>query len=150
MQEARNYYVLKVTSGQELNVALMMEERIKANNISEVYAILIPPELKGYVVVEASGAHVVRLITAGIRYFRGLAHGLLTREEVLSFVSKRTVQIGLKPGDVVEIASGPFRGFQAQVARVEEAKGEVVLNILESAYPLQVTVPADNVKQIKR
>jgi hypothetical protein len=36
------------------------------------------------------------------------------------------------------------------VARVEEAKGEVVLNILESAYPLQVTVPADNVKQVKK
>jgi transcriptional antiterminator NusG len=150
LQETRNFYVLKVTSGQEFNVALIMEERIKNNKMNDVFSILIPPDLKGYVVVEASGAHVVKMLTSGIRYFRGLAHGLLSRDEVLSFVSKKTVQVGLKPGDVVEIASGPFRGFQAQVARVEEAKGEVVLNILESAYPLQVTVPADNVKQVKK
>jgi len=146
----RNYYAVKVVGGQEINVALMLEERIKTNNIKGIYAIIVPPNLKGYVVLEAEGLHIVKPLIAGIRNARGLAQGLLPRDEVLKIVSKKTIGPTVKPGDVVEVISGPFRGTQAQVVRVEEAKGEVVLNILESAFPLQVTVPLDQIKVSKR
>ncbi|WP_338600201.1 transcription elongation factor Spt5 [Sulfolobus tengchongensis] len=146
----RNYYAVKVIGGQEINVALMLEERIKTNNIKGVYAIIVPPNLKGYVILEAEGLHVVKTLISGIRNARGLAQGLLPRDEILKIVSRKTVGPIVKPGDIVEVVSGPFRGTQAQVVRVEEAKGEVVLNILESAFPLQVTVPLDQIKVSKR
>ncbi|MEM3305711.1 MAG: transcription elongation factor Spt5 [Saccharolobus sp.] len=146
----KNYYIVKVTGGQEINVALMLEERIKTNNIRGVYSLIVPPNLKGYVIIESEGLHIVKLLIGGIRNVKGIAHGLLPREEIIKIVSKKTVAPSVKPGDVVEIVAGPFRGTQAQVVRVEEGKGEVVLNILESAFPLQVTVPIDQIKVAKR
>ncbi|MEM3353545.1 MAG: transcription elongation factor Spt5 [Saccharolobus sp.] len=146
----KNYYIVKVTGGQEINVALMLEERIKTNNIRGVYSLIVPPNLKGYVIIESEGLHIVKLLIGGIRNVKGIAHGLLPREEIIKIVSKKTVAPSVKPGDVVEIIAGPFRGTQAQVVRVEEGKGEVVLNILESAFPLQVTVPIDQIKVAKR
>lgn len=146
----KNYYIVKVTGGQEINVALMLEERIKTNNIRGVYSLIVPPNLKGYVIIESEGLHIVKLLIGGIRNVRGLAQGLLPREEIIKIVSKKSVGPSVKPGDVVEIIAGPFRGTQAQVVRVEEGKGEVVLNILESAFPLQVTVPLDQIKVAKR
>ena len=146
----KNYYIVKVTGGQEINVALMLEERIKSNNIRGVYSLIVPPNLKGYVIIESEGLHIVKLLIGGIRNVKGLAHGLLPREEIIKIVSKKSVAPSVKPGDVVEIIAGPFRGTQAHVVRVEEGKGEVVLNILESAFPLQVTVPIDQIKVAKR
>lgn len=145
-----NYYAVRVTGGQEINVALMIEERIKTNNIKEVYSIIVPPSVKGYVILEASGPHVVKLIATGIRHVRGYAQGLVQREDIVKFVSRTTVAPAYKPGDMVEVTAGPFRGMQAQVVRIDSAKNEVVLNILESSFPLQVTVPLDQVKPAKK
>ncbi|BBG26660.1 transcription elongation factor Spt5 [Sulfuracidifex tepidarius] len=146
----RNYYAVKVTGGQEINVALMLEERIKTNNLSEIYSILVPHSLKGYIVIEAGGPHIVKLLINGIRNVKGLAQGLLNKNDVAKMISSNLVKVNLEKDQMVEINSGPFRGMQAQVVRVEEEKGEVVLNILESAFPLTVTVPIDQVKVLKR
>jgi len=148
--QIRNYYAVKVTGGQELNVALLIEERIKTNNINEIYSIIVPPNLKGYIILEATGSHIVRTVISGIRHVRGLSHGLVPKEEVVKMISKKAQVIQLKSGDIVEIIAGPFRGMQAQVLRVEESRGEVVLNILESAFPLQVILPIEQVRPAKR
>ena len=40
--------------------------------------------------------------------------------------------------------------MKAQVVRVDPAKNEVVLNVLEGvAFPLQITVPGDSVRPIR-
>lgn len=146
----RNYYALRVTGGQEINVALMLEERIKTNNIKEVYSIVVPPNMKGYIIIEATGPHIVKLISSGIRHVKGLAHGLVQKDDVQRFVSKVTALPTIKEGDIVEIVSGPFRGLHGQVVRIEQAKNEVVLNILDSSYQVQFRLPIEQVKPIKR
>ncbi|BDC19805.1 transcription elongation factor Spt5 [Acidianus sp. HS-5] len=146
----RNYYAVKVTGGQEISVGLMLEERVKTNSIPEIYSIIVPPGLKGYVIVEASGPHVVKLLISGIRHVRGVAQGLVPKDDIMKMVSKKVTGPTINEGDLVEVVSGPFRGMQAQVVKVTEGKGEVVLNILESAFPLQVTIPVDQVKPVKK
>ncbi|ARM77168.1 transcription elongation factor Spt5 [Acidianus manzaensis] len=146
----RNYYAIKVTGGQETNVGLMLEERAKTNNINEIYSIIVPPNLKGYVIVEASGPHVVKLLISGIRNVRGVAQGLVPKDDILKIVSKKIVGPSIKEGDLVEVTAGPFRGMQAQVIKLNADKEEVVLNILESAFPLEVTIPIDQVKPSKK
>jgi transcriptional antiterminator NusG len=148
--KTRNYYAVKVTGGQEVNVALMLEERIRTNNLKDVYSILVLPRLKGYVVIEAGGPHVIKLLITGIRHVRGIAPGLVPKDDIAKLIAKRVAGPSVKEGDLVEVVSGPFRGMQAQVVRYDQAKGEVVLNILESAFPLQVTMPVDQVKPSKR
>jgi transcriptional antiterminator NusG len=148
--KTRNYYAVKVTGGQEVNVALMLEERVRTNNLKDVYSILVLPRLKGYVVIEAGGPHVIKLLITGIRHVRGIAPGLVPKDDIAKLIAKKVAGPSVKEGDLVEVVSGPFRGMQAQVVRYDQAKGEVVLNILESAFPLQVTMPVDQVKPSKR
>lgn len=149
-EKIRNYYAVKVIGGQEVNVSLMLEERAKANNINEIYSIIVPPNLKGYVIIEASGPHIVKFLVSGIRNVRGVAPGLVPKDDIVKIVSKKIIGPTIKEGDLVEITAGPFRGMQAQVVRVNVEKEEVVLNILESAFPLEVTIPLDQVKPSKR
>lgn len=148
--QIRNYYAVKVTGGQEVNVALMIEERVRDNNINEIFSIIVPPNMKGYVIVEATGSHIVKFIISGLRHARGVAPGLVTREDLEKMISKKAVAPVIKVGDFVEVISGPFRGMQGKVVRVEEAKGEVVLNILESNFPIPVTMSLDQVRPVKK
>lgn len=145
-----SFYAVKVTGGQEITTALMIEERIKLNNLKDIKSIIIPPQIKGYVVIEATGLHAVKLITSGLRHVRGIVHGLVPIDDVKKYVAVEVQLPTFKPGDVVEIIAGPFRGMQAQVVRVEEGKKEVTLYILESSFPLQVTIPIDQVREVKR
>jgi LSU ribosomal protein L24A len=147
---SQNYYAIKVTGGQEMGVALLLEERIKTNKIQDVFSIIVPPGLKGYVIIETNGPHAVKAIVAGIRHIKGVAQGLVPKDDIMNMVSKKPVGPVVKIGDMVEVISGPFRGMQAQVIEYREGKGEVVLNILESAFPLQVTIPVDQVKPAKK
>ena len=57
----------------------------------------------------------------------------------------------LKPGEVVEIIAGPFKGMRAEVVRVDTSRNEVVLNLLDASvqYSLQITVPGDSVRPVK-
>jgi len=145
-----NFYAVSVTAGQEIGTALMIEERIRLNNITEVYSLVIPPQLKGYVIIEASGLHVVKAVIQGLRHVKKIVPGLVPLEEIKKYVSREEALPTLKAGDLVEIITGPFRGMQAKVVGVEPSKREVTLYILESSFPLQVTVPIEQVREVKR
>ncbi len=59
-------------------------------------------------------------------------------------------EISIKKNDIVEIISGPFRREQAKVTRIDKTKEEVVVELLEAAVPIPITVKIDAVKVIRR
>ncbi len=143
------FYAVRVTAGQELNVALLMEMRANSMKLP-VGAIVVPPGVKGYVIVEAPGIHVVYSLASELKHVKGTAAGMVSPEELERLISPKPILEEVKEGELVEVVAGPFRGLKAQVLRVNKAKGEVTLNILEAAYPLQVTVPGDYIRPLKR
>lgn len=144
-----NYYAIRTVAGQELNVALLIENRVKVSNL-DVRSIIVPPAVKGYVILEAPGLHVVYEAIREIKHVKGQAPGKIDISDVESMLLPKPVIKDLKVNDIVEIISGPFKGFKAKVVRIEYSKNEVVLNILESEYPLQITTPGDYVRLIRR
>lgn len=96
--------------------------------------------------MEAPAAFHVANTIRGIRYAKNVVPGVLDYNDVERLLKPEAVIETLKPGDIVEIISGPFRGMKAQVVRVQAGKNEVVLNVLEVEYPLQITVPGDSVR----
>jgi len=144
-----NYYAIRTVAGQELNVALLIENRVKVNKL-DVRSIIVPPAVKGYVILEAPGLHVVYEAIREIKHVKGQAPGKVDVADVESMLLPRPVIKDLKVDDIVEIISGPFKGFKAKVVRIEYSKNEVVLNILESDYQLQITTPGDYVRLIRR
>lgn len=143
------YFIIRTTARQEVNVALMLEAIAKSQGRG-LYSIIVPPDIKGYVVLEAAGLHIVHQLTRDVKHVKGRAMGALTREEVERMIIVKPPIEELKPGDIVEIISGPFKGLKASVISVDLQKNEVTLNILEASYKLEATVPGDYVKIVKK
>lgn len=147
-EASTQFAVLRTISGKELNVALVLE--LRASTESGIYGILIPPDVKGYIIVESDGLHSVQRILKGVKHVRGRVAGSVTYDEVERLVRVRSPLEGLKPGDIVEVVAGPFRGLKASVRSINTARNEVEVEILEAAYPLKVFLPGDNIKPVSR
>jgi transcriptional antiterminator NusG len=50
----------------------------------------------------------------------------------------------------VEVTGGPFKGMRAKITRVDKAKSEVTLELLEASFTLPITVDSDYVKLVER
>ena len=138
-------FAVRTVAGRELDAALLIAQHALDEDIP-IYAIVVPPRIKGYVIVEAPAAFHVANAIQGVRYAKNVVPGVLDYKDVERLLKPEAVVETLKPGDIVEIISGPFRGMRAEVVRVRPGKNEVVLKVLEVEYPLQITVPGDSVR----
>ena len=50
--------------------------------------------------------------------------------------------------DLVVVTSGPFKRMNAKIEKLDNAKSEVTIGLLDSPYPLPVTVSAMHVKLV--
>jgi transcriptional antiterminator NusG len=147
--ESSRFFIVRTTARQELNAALLIEARTK--NISDgLYSIVIPPDIKGYIILEVKGLHLIYNLIKDIKHVKGRATGSISIEELEKLIITKPVITELKPGDLVEIISGPFKGLKATVVSVNLQRNEVTLNMLESSYKLEATVPGDYVRPVKK
>ena len=149
MTKARtSLYAVKVTTGQERNAATMLADKVKVSKLP-ISAILAPTELKGYIIIEASMPHTVEELIRGMKHVRERVQGLVDPSEVDHYLETRPVVEGLEIGILVEVVAGPFKGMQARVMRIDEAKEEVTIEILEASFTLPITVHAEYVREVK-
>ncbi len=149
VKKPSRYYAVKTTAGRELDVAVIVENRVKNMGV-DIRSIVMPPGIKGYVIVEASGLDAVYPAIKELKYVKGRTLGKITREELEKLVKPKPIIELVKVGDIVEVIAGPFRGMKAKIIAVDKGKNEVTVNILESEFPLPITVPGDYVKPIKK
>ena len=142
-------YAVKVTVGQERNVSRLLADKAKIEDIP-IAAILAPAELRGYIIIETSAPHAVDQLIRGERHVRERVHGMVNPDEVDHYLETKPMVEGLELETIVEIIAGPFKGMQAKVIRVDAAKEEVTVEILEAAFTLPITVHADYVREIKK
>ena len=141
-------YAVKVTVGQERNVAMMLADRAEVEEMP-IAAILAPRGLRGYIIVEAAMPHTVDELIRGMRHVRGRVPGVVSSEEVDHYLEMRPAIEGLREGAIVEVVAGPFKGMQARIVRIDEAKEEVTIELLEASFTLPITVHADYVREVK-
>ncbi len=142
-------FAVKTTTGQERNVAKLIAAKIEMNSIP-IKAILVPETLRGYVFLEAEGPHFVEEAIAGVRHVRSRVPGLVSFSEVERYIVRKPIIEDLDENDVVEITGGPFKGMRAKITRIDKAKGEVTLELLEATFTLPITVHSDYVKIVEK
>jgi len=140
-------FVVRTTTGRESQVIDKLSARIKQQPL-QIYAILKPREVKGYFFVEAEEQDDVNRAIYGIRHAKGVL-GSVKVDELKRFLVPTTENIKINTGDTVEIVSGPFKGEKAKVKRITKVKEEVVVELLEAAVPIPITVKLDSVRVIK-
>lgn len=142
-------FAVRTTAGQEKNVANLIAAKVAMTKLP-IKAVLVPETMKGYVFIEAEGPHFVEEVIAGIKHVRSRVSGIVSFSEIERHIVVKSVIEELDIDDVVEIISGPFKGMQAKITRLDKTKGEVTLELLEATFTLPITVHADYVKLIKK
>ena len=142
------FFAVKVTVGQERNVARILESRITPEE-KGIYTILFLPSIKGYIFVEAESKEKVSLLTQGIRHVKARPVMMVSKEELMPHLVEKPVIETISAGDVVEIISGPLQGISGRVVRVDKPKNEVTIEPSDAAFPLPISVPADQVRVVK-
>jgi transcriptional antiterminator NusG len=142
-------FVVKTTTGQEKNVARLVAAKIEMNNIP-IKALLVPETLRGYVFVEAEGAHLVEEAIAGIKHVRSRVPGIVSFSEIERYIVRKPIIEELNESDIVEVTGGPFKGMRAKITRIDKTKAEVTLELLEATFTLPITVNSDYVKLVEK
>ena len=142
-------FAVKTTTGQERNVARLLAAKIDMEKIP-IKSILVPDTLKGYVFIEADGPHLVEEAIVGVRHVRSRIPGLVSFNQIERYIVRKPIIEDLGEDDVVEITGGPFKGMRAKITRIDKAKGEVTLELLEATFTLPITVHSDYVKLVEK
>ncbi len=155
-------YILKTSIGQEQNVAREIRARLSGTGSlreiqDQIFGVLSPHFMRGYIFVEASALHhVEKLIgrvgvsTTPMKNCRKVLDGESPLGDVLPYLEPKAATAGIEEGCIVEIHGGAFRGQSARVTRVTESKEEVTVELFEAAVPVALTVRADQVRVTQR
>ncbi len=143
------FFAVKTTTGQERNVARLIAAKIEMNNIP-IKAILVPETLRGYIFMEAEGPHFIEEAIAGVRHVRSRVPGIVSFSEIERYIIRKPIIEELGENDIVEVTGGPFKSMRAKITRIDKAKAEVTLELLEATFTLPITVHSDYVKLVEK
>jgi len=116
----------------------------------KVYSIIRPHGMRGYIFLEAETKQDAEQAAFNIPYARGILPKTIEYKEIEHMLEMVKVEMNIRKNDIVEIISGPFKREQAKVTRIDKVKEEVVVELLEAAVPIPITVKMDAVKVIRR
>lgn len=142
-------FVLKTTANREDQVMDFIAGNAEKKKL-DVYAIIKPHGLRGYIIVEASKLEEAELAAQGVPYAKKVLLKEINYAEIESMLEQVKVQVNIQKNDIVEIISGPFKREKAKIKKIDETKDEVVVELLESTVPIPITVKMDSVKVIRR
>lgn len=144
-----NLYAIRTTANREDQVMDFIVSNSKRKKL-EVYGVVRPHGMRGYIFVEAGSRSDAEQAAFGVPYARGVLPSTIEYKEVEHMLEQVKHEINIQKHDIVEIISGPFKRENAKVTRIDKQKEEVVVELLESAVPIPITVKMDAVKVIRR
>lgn len=142
-------YALRTTANREDQVMDFVYSNAQKKKL-QVYAVIRPHGMRGYIFVEAGTRSDAEQAAFNVPYARGLLPSTIDYKEIAHMLEQVKVQMNIKKNDIVEIISGPFKREQAKVSRIDKAKEDVVVELLEAAVPIPITVKMDAVRVIRR
>ncbi|HKZ49385.1 MAG TPA: transcription elongation factor Spt5 [Candidatus Nanoarchaeia archaeon] len=141
-------YVVRTTVGREAQVVDFLASNAK--KVKGVYAVFFPHGMAGYILVEADNPDIIKQISAGVPYVGGVLRTPTKMAEIDHMVEFKPEQVAVNKGDIVEIIAGPFKGEKAKVTRIDVQKSQVVLELLEAAIPIPITLNLDSIKVLTK
>lgn len=149
MESTANIYALRTTANREDQVMDFAVSNAKRKKF-EVYAIIRPHGMRGYIFIEAGSRSDAEQVAFNVPYARGILPNTIEYKEIEHMLEQSKTEMNIQKNDIVEIISGPFKRENAKVTRIDKQKEEVVVELLESAVPIPITVKMDAVKVIRR
>ena len=116
----------------------------------EVYAVIRPHGMRGYIFLEATTKSDAEQAGFNIPYARGVLANEIQYSEIEHMLEQVKKHVNIQKNDIAEIISGPFKREKCKITRIDKTKEEVVVELLEAPVPIPITVKIDAVKVIRR
>lgn len=142
-------FVVKVITNKEDQAADLIADRAEKRAL-EVFSVIRPHGLRGYIFLEAANHEAAEQAVSNLPYVKGFISRHVTYKEIEPMLRPVAAAISIEKGDIVEMITEPFKREKAKVVRVDKTREEVVVELLEAAVPIPITVKLDNVKVIRR
>ena len=149
MEQKSEIYGLRTTANREDQVMDFIISNAQRKKL-DVYSIVRPHGMRGYIFVEAGSRSDAEQAAFNVPYARGILPKTVDYKEIEHMLEQVKFEMNIKKNDIVEIISGPFKREQAKITRIDKTKEDVVVELLEAAVPIPITVKMDAVKVIRR
>ncbi len=148
-EKKTHIYALKTTANREDQVMDFLHSHVEKKGYN-VFSIIRPHGMRGYIFVEAESRADAEQAALNIPYAKGFLPNEVEYAEIEHMLEQVKVEMNIKKNDIVEIISGPFKREKAKISRIDQTKEEVVVELLEAAVPIPITLKMDAVKVIRR
>jgi transcription termination/antitermination protein NusG len=148
-QNKPEIYSLRTTANREDQVMDFIVSNAQRKKL-EVYSVVRPHGMRGYIFLEAGSRSDAEQAAFNVPYARGVLSKTVEYKEIEHMLEQVKVEMNIQKNDIVEIISGPFKREQAKITKVDKQKEDVVVELLEAAVPIPITVKMDSVKVIRR
>src|SRR4030043_1314 len=142
-------YALRTTANREDQVMDFLTSNAARKKL-EVFSVIRPHGMRGYIFVEAATRNDAERAAFGVPYARGLLPSIIQYAEIEHMLEQVKKEANIQKNDIAEIISGPFKREKAKITRIDKAKEEVVVELLEAAVPIPLTLKMDAVRVIRR
>ena len=142
-------FALRTTANREDQVMDFVASNVKKKGLN-IFSLIRPHGLRGYIFIESEDREIAEESFHGVPYARGLLPNNIDFKDIEKMLEHVKTQVNIQKNDVVEIISGPFAREKAKVSRINLQKEEVIVELLEAAVTIPITVKLDSVKVIRR
>ncbi len=138
-------YCYKVKKGREYNAAEIVANRADLYNL-DIRTILVT-EIQGYLFIEGNIQDINQVVEKA--HYIGKQLGRVPASELQTHLIPTPVIEGLKKNDIVEIIDGPFKGSQARISSIYQAREEITVDLMTSSVTIPIVLHADSVKLVQ-
>lgn len=143
-------YGLKTSANREDQVFDFVSSKMLQDKTCGVYSLIRAHGMRGYIFIEAEDKAKAESIIQGVPYAKGVLPKEIQFAEIEHMLELVKVEMNIRKNDIVEIISGPFKRENARVTRINKQKDEVVVELLNTAVPIPMTLKMDAVKVVRR
>lgn len=148
-KEGAPIFALRTTANKEDQVMDFITSNAAKKGFP-VYSVVRPHGMRGYIFIEALSKLDAEQAAANIPYARGILAQPVQFKDMEHMLEQVKVEANIQKDDIAEIISGPFKREKCKVTRVDRTKEEVVVELLEAAVPIPITLKFDAIKVIRR
>ena len=142
-------FALRTTANREDQVMDFLIGHIERKGFN-VFSVIRPHGMRGYIFLEADTKQQAEEASYGVPYARGILPAPVDYKEIEHMLEQVKKEVNIMKNDIVEIISGPFKREKAKITGIDKGKEEVVVELLEAAVPIPITLKLDSVKVIRR
>jgi len=148
-RQKSHIFAVRTTANREDQVMSFVVSNAERKKIP-ILSVIRPHGMRGYIFIESEERNDAEQAAFGIPYARGLLPNEIEYKEIEHMLEQVKKDVNIKKNDIAEIISGPFKREKCKVTRVDKVKEEVVVELLEAAVQIPITVKIDAIKVIRR